>query len=129
MLKPAQGGDPGTNGSLKRVQGGGRGGGTLLKHAQGERDRHASENSGNGPSLVECCPGRKGGAQESQHQPSGAAPWPRAEPYELPSCAILFDGHEYSDGAQHSALHFQIPAVVVASRENGGVLCLEGRLD
>src|SRR6266540_5248945 len=129
MLKPAQGGDPGSDGSLKRVHGGGRSGGTLLEHAQRDRDRNASENCGNSPGLVACCPGSKGGAQESQYQPAGRAPGPRAEPYELPAQAILFDSHEYSDGAQHSAPHFQIPAVVVAPRENRGAFCLEGRLD
>src|SRR5206468_460920 len=110
------------------MQGGAGSDGTLLDRTQGKRDRHPSENCGGSPGVAECCPGSKGGAQERQYQPSGRAPWPGAEPYELPACAMFFDIHEYAGGAQRSALDFQVPAVIVPSWENSDALCLEGRL-
>src|SRR6266498_1734363 len=42
---------------------------------------------------------------------------------------MLLDSHKQTDGAQHATLYLQIPAVEVASAENAGAVCTEGRFD
>src|SRR3989475_8103863 len=107
----------------------GRAGGALLCRAERWQEGRHAEDDADWPGRVDRRGGGKGGEHEGQRDTHGRAPRPRAQPHELRSMAMLFDGHEHAGGSEHSTPYLEVPAVIVAPSPYDGVVCAQRPLE